>query len=1018
MRVRAVIVGALLTTGSLLRGAALGAQEPAGTGAIAGHVTDARSGEPLVAVTIAVQGTALGALTGRDGAYRIARVPAGTRTIVARRIGYSAGTRIVAVSDGGTATADFALQTSAVNLQEVVVTGTAGNQTRVAQGAVVATLDAADVAAKAPVSTVTDVLQGRVAGVVVRTSSGTTGSAPRINIRGATSISLSNAPLIFIDGVRAYGGSRNDVGTYHNLEVLGGQSVTALNDVNPDDIESIEIVKGPAASTLYGADASAGVIQIITKRGRLGARRFSQNLTTEWNEIQPNFTPLPIYAKCSAAQVLAGGPALCQGLTAGSVISDNPLQREDVFHNGHLGAVEYNAQGGGDSYGYFVSASMNNEIGTSPSNSNLRHTGRTNFNWTASPVLSAEATVGLSRNDYRLPEGDDANYGYLTQQYALPNIFGVTVAPDGTRSGGLSTPVAGLAAVLNELTTVRFTPSAQVRYTPVPWFTNRLTLGADLSSTHGVTFFPPNTQNWYAGDQANGYVEDVQNPINIYTVDYLGNIHTDLHRGQIASDFSFGSQYINSTTNYLAGVGIGIATASSNLVSSASTTESHETYAQSKSLGLLAQEQLAFSQKLYLQAGARVDRNSAFGSAYGNLFLPKVSASYVISQEPFWTRFASAVSTLRLRAAYGSTGRSPDPGASLRTYAPFAYITPSGAVGPGVVQASPGNPNLKPERGTEFETGFDAGFFHERAGVELTFFDKRTSDLLLQDPLAPSLAYTTNPFINAGTVDNRGFEFTVRGTPVDQRNVSWDAVFTGSTLKNRLVSLGPVAIPNQSEISPDLTLRYTIGDPLSAWYSSRITNIDAANGFATVTATPVYVAPQFPTFTANLSNTLTLFRNVRLYALLTSQRGAKTLNVTPLYQDLTGTSGEVNLPAGQGGYSPEERIAHSGPFKTPSGASVPLVLDRYLQSTDFVRLQEVSAQLTLPDAVIRQLRAAGGTLTIGGRNLHVWKSSEWTGPDPELQSNTVIAGTRQFGSVEEFTVPPSRRWLVRLNLQF
>jgi hypothetical protein len=558
-----------------------------------------------------------------------------------------------------------------------------------------------------------------------------------------------------------------------------------------------------------------------------------------------------------------------------------------------------------------------------------------------------------------------------------------------------------------------------VRYTPLPWFTNRLTLGADLSSTHGTTFFPPNNQGWYAGDQANGYVEDVQNPINIYTVDYLGNIHSELGRaGQIASDFSFGSQYINTVTNYLAGVGIGIATASSNLVSSAATTESHQNYAQSKSLGLLAQEQLAFSQKLFLQAGARVDRNSAFGSAYGNLFLPKVSASYVISQEPFWSRFASAVSTLRLRAAYGSTGRSPDPGASLRTYAPFSYITASGAVGPGVVQASPGNPDLKPERGNEFETGFDAGFFHERAGLELTYFDKKTSDLLLQNPLAPSLAYTINPFINAGKVDNRGFEFTVRATPVDQHNFSWDAAFNGATLKNRLVSLGSVAIPNQSEISPDLTLRYVIGDPLSAWYSSRITGIDVPNGFATVTPTPVYVAPQIPTFTWNLSNTVTLFRNVRLFGLLNAQHGAKTLNVTPLYLDLTGTSAGLNLPANQGGYSPEERIAHSGPFKTPSGAAVPLVLDRYLQSTDFVRLQELSIQLGLPDAVARQLRVASGTLTLGGRNLHLWKSSEWTGDDPEVQSNTVIGGSRQFTSTEEFTVPPSRRWLVRLNLQF
>lgn len=1017
MNYRAVFSAALLAGVNAFAGM-LGAQQPSPGGIVTGRVTDAQSGSPIAAVTVAVQGTELGAITGTDGTYRITRVPNGSHTIVARRLGYGAGTRSVATSEGQTVTADFALSTSAVNLQQVVVTGTAGNQTRAAQGAVVATIDAATVAQQAAVSTVTQVLEGRVAGVNVAQGAGTSGAAPRINIRGATSISLSNAPLVFIDGVRAYSGQRNDVGSYHNLEGFGGQAVTALNDLNPDDIESIEVVKGPAASTLYGADASAGVIQIITKKGRLGSRRFSQSVKAEWNQIQPNFTPLPIYGTCSSAAIAIPN-RLCSGQAVGTVVNDNPLVRGDVFKNGQLGSLDYTGEGGGDSFGYYVSTSADNETGTMPSNYYQRRTARAHVNWVTTPTLGIDANIGLSRNDYRLPEGDDANYGYLTQQYALSNVFGVAVGPNGTRSGGLSTPVAGLEAIQNELTTVRYTPSAQVHYSPMSWFTNRLTVGADLSSTHGVTFFPKNTQNWYQGDQANGYVEDVQEPVSIYTVDYLGNIHSSFGGDrQIASDLSFGSQYINTVDTYLAGVGIGLAANSANLVSSAASNEAHETYSQIKSLGLLAQEQVSFGQTLYLQAGARVDRNSAFGQAFGSLFLPKFSASYVVSQTDWWSRLAPAVSTLRLRAAYGSTGRSPSAGASLRTYAPFSYVTPSGGVGPGVVQASPGNPNLKPEKGTEFETGFDAGFFHERAGVEVTYFDKHTSDLLLQQPLAPSLAFTINPFVNAGRVDNRGFEFTLHGTPYEHGNQRWDMSLTGSTLKNRLLSLGNVKIADRTEISPDLTLRYLTGKPLSAWYSSKITAIDTVGGFATVTATPVYAGPQFPTFTANFSNTISILKNLQLYALLTHQQGGKILNVTPLYRDLVGTSAGVNLPAAQGGYSKSELIAHFGPFKTPSGAAVPLVLDRYLQPTDFVRLQEVSAIINLPDAFARQLRAARGSLVIGGRNLHLWKKKSFTGDDPEILSNTTTTGTLQYATTEEFTVPQPRRWLVRLNLTF
>src|SRR5947207_1928868 len=489
---RRAIFAALLFAGSSSLAPPLGAQQ-GGNGTVAGKVTDAQSGGPLEAVTISIQGTQLGAVTGSDGTYRIARVPNGAHVVTARRIGYGAGTRTLTTSDGQTTTADFALQTSAVNLQEVVVTGTAGNQTRAAQGAVVSTINAAEVTTIAPVSNVTQVLEGRVAGVVVTTGAGTTGTAPRINIRGAASISLSNAPLVFIDGIRTFSGQRNDVaigGSAHGLERLGGQAVSALNDLSPDDIESIEVVKGPAAATLYGADASAGVIQIITKKGRLGARGFRQNITTEWNQIQPNFTPLPIYGTCSAADVGPGGAALCQGKTAGTPLSDNPLQREGVFSNGKLVLLDYSGQGGGESFGYFVSADASNEYGTAPSNYYLRRTGRAHINWVTTPALGIDASIGVSRNDYRLPQGDDANYGYLTQQYALSDIFGVTVGPNGTRSGGLSTPVAGLEAIQNELTTVRFTPTAQIRYTPLAWLTNRLTIGGDISSTHGVTFFP------------------------------------------------------------------------------------------------------------------------------------------------------------------------------------------------------------------------------------------------------------------------------------------------------------------------------------------------------------------------------------------------------------------------------------------------------------------------------------------------------------------------------------------------
>jgi TonB-linked SusC/RagA family outer membrane protein len=1023
MRLRVVCMLTLCAVGALvLPGTALLAQGPGGGGGggiVAGRVTDGRTKEPIAAATVTVEGTEESAVTGADGRFRLTRVPVGARTLTARAIGFTSQHLVVAVATGTPAVADFVLQFSEVNLQQIVVTGTAGDQTRAANGAVVASIDAKTVVDEAPVSTVTEVLQGRVSGVNVTDGSGTLGTAPKITIRGPASISLSDAPIVFIDGVRVDATQRNVVGNFHGLEQLGGQSVTALNDLNPDDIESIEIVKGPAAATLYGADASAGVINIITKKGRLSARGFRQTVTAEYDQIQPNFTPYSVYGTCNASFVQPGGPALCQGQQAGTVISDNPLVRDHVFSDGWMGMLGYSGQGGTENFGYFFSGSANNSQGTTQNNSYQRRTGRASIHWLVLPQLSVDATMALSRNDYHIPQGDDSQYGYLTDGQFESSPFNVTLGPDGQRMGGPAFPFAALDNIQDEIITQRVTPTIQVQYTPLPWFSNHFTLGADLASTHGITYFPVNNQNWYTGDQANGYLEDTQNPVNTYTFDYLGNIKAKFGRGDwITSNLSFGSQYIDIVNNQLTGVGLGFLDNQSNLVSSAASSESHQIFTESKSLGLLAQEELGFGDVLFVQGGFRVDQNSAFGKDYGAFFLPKVSGSYVISQEPFWKSVQPVVSTMRLRAAYGTTGRSPAPGASLATYAPTSYVTPGGGVGPGVVPFSPGNPNLKPERGTEFEGGADFGFLNDRIGVELTYFDKRTTNLLLLEPIAPSLGFAGQPWANAGTVDNSGLEFTVRGTPIRAQNVDWNLEVNGNTLRNNQVSLGGLSIAPTSLIFPDLTLQYIDGRPLSSFYSSKIIGVNTAAGYATVTNTPVYDGPQFPTFQANFSTSLTLFHVLKLYALVNMQRGGKILNVGQLIYDLEGLSGEVNLPPGQGGYSKEQLLRRFGPFQTADGTPVSGVLDAYVQRTDFTRLSELSATLSLPEQWTRSLYGTTATLTVGGRNLALWKASDYQGFDPQINSSTTATGSSQFFNSEEFTVPLPRLWFVRLNLSF
>ncbi len=989
---------------------------PAIEGIVTGRVTVARTGQPIAGASVLVDGTELGSTSDAGGVYRVTGVPAGTHTVLARLIGYLPNRRTAIVTDGGTATLDFALEATATNLQAVVITGTVGNQTRVAQSAVVASIDAADIVTKAQVSTVSDLLTSRVSGITITQGSGTVGAASRINIRGAASISLSNEPLVFIDGVRMQSGQRTFVS-------VGGQTISALNDINPNDIESIEVVKGPAAATLYGADASAGVIQIITKRGQVGERRFSQNVSAEYATIDPNFTPRPIFGTCSAAQVVpTSASVLCRGQPVGTVVSDNYLVRTRAFDDGHLTALNYSGQGAGDRYGFFVSAGAHDETGTTSDTDVKRRTGRVNFRWLASDKVTADATFGISKNDYRLPKGDQDAYGYLIAQ-GLTNPTTVTELPDGTLAGGTTQTNEAIRNILNETSSLRITPSAQVQFSPVRWFTNRFTVGADLTDTKATQFFPRNSQNWYPSpaNGANlGAVSATQSNLVIYTVDYLGNVRNEFGRGgRFVSDLSFGSQFINTIDNSVLAAGMGIVTNTANLVGLTTSPVGGQGYGQQKSLGFLMQEQLGIGEKLYLQAGFRVDRNSAFGSDAEAFFLPKVGVSYVISEEKFWDRFARAVPTLRVRAAYGTTGRSPGPGAGLRTFVTTRFVTPTGAIVPGVAPGNPGNARLKAERGKEFEAGFDADFLDSRAGIEVTYYDKRTTDLLLLEPIAPSLGFPSPPFANIGEVRNQGFEFTLRGMPMNRDNFSWDAALSGSTLDNEVVSLGGLSpLINSSRV-------VTTGLPLGAFYAVKVRSVDVSAGTVTVSDTAEYAGDQLPTFEANFSTTFTLFKRLRLYALFDRKSGHKIYNFTQQLLDRSfQNSAERNLPAGEGGYTAEERLLYlgdaAGRYIRESGGTLSAgsVVGPYIEDASFTRIRELSATIDLPVQLARSVRASAASLTIAGRNLRLW--TKFRGDPEVLGTGPGSAGVQftQFFNAELFTLPPTRRWSARVNFQF
>lgn len=992
---------------------AAAAQEPA---VVMGRVTTA-SAAPLAGALVSVVGADRSTLSDANGRFRIvipeARISAAGDTLLVTLLGY-ADRRVPFEFGPGDVRLEVAMQVDAMQLGEILVTGTAGNQKRGAQAAVISRIDAEEVLERAPVSTVTQVLRGRVPGIGVADGSGTSGTASRINIRGAASLSLSNEPLVFIDGVRMESRQRQ-------LVDVGGQTMSALNELNPDDIVRIEVVKGPAAATLYGADASAGVIQIFTKQGEAGVDAMVQTLSVEYGTIEPNFTPYTNYARCPGSLVDPGvGHPLCAGLTAGDVVTDNPMIRQAAFRDGQATSLQYSIRGGGDAYGYYASFGADDEDGTTRNNSLERRTGRVNFDWIANDELSFNARMGLARNEVHLPPGDQSSYGYMIGA-GLGSPLTLRTAADGGLAGGWllgNESVEAISSITSEVSTLRVTPSAQVRYNPVPWLTNRLTLGADVSESVAQQLYPRNDQGWYSGEQGNGWVQSGRSSTQLYTVDYLGNITTSFGGDdRFTSDLSFGSQFISRTARGLTAEGIGLTTNTSNLISSAATNTAGEGYNQQESLGLFLQEQVGFRERLYVQVGARMDRNSAFGSDAGWFFLPKVGFSYILSEEPFWAAVQPWISTFRLRAAYGSTGRAPQPGAALRTYVSVPYVTDAGRLVPGLAPLNPGNQDLLPERGTEFEAGFDAGFLDNRAGLELTFFEKRTSDLLIQVPLAPSAGFTSRPWQNIGEVLNRGLELAVRATPISRPGLNWDLSVHGSTLHNELVSLG--------DLDPFFNSyrAFTPGRELGAWFVNRIREVDVEGGRVIVSDTAEYLGGQLPELQGAVASTFTFFGNLRVTAQLDGKFGYRIYNLGHEYRDrFFRNSAEAVLDPDEGGYSEEEALRRYGPYFTEGGAQVPFteVKEDYIQPADHVRLSEVSATYTIPDRFVQRLGVTGASITLGGRNLALW--SDFEGFDPEVlgtgPGNPGDSFYTQFYTAEVFTTPPARRWTARVNFSF
>jgi TonB-linked SusC/RagA family outer membrane protein len=773
------------------------------TGSVTGTVTEASSGRPLGNAQVSIPGTGIGGLTGVNGRFLLLNVPPGEYTVEAQLIGYATAEQTVTVAADGAATVALTLERSAIELGEIVITGAGQATERRRLGNTVEALSVSEIE-NAPVVSASEVLQARIPGVDVNTTGGHAGSGSQIRIRGVGSLSQTNGPVIYVDGVRVNGGE----GVFGSAA-----SPSRLDDLNPSNIERIEVLKGAAAATLYGTEASNGVIQIFTKRGQSGASRwtFSASAGIATHMEEPDLAGFAVDQSPTAGRDF-GTTQLNQFYGADNEPFDLYIQDYDyaMFETGQYQDYSLSNSGGNEQLTYFVVGRYAFEDGvlggkdcvlpsgysdcfTVPGFETFEDTNETkqvDAALTFQPVDNLRLEFTSRYIDRQVNPQDNTGGGPATLQLSKPeeasdvNDFGVQIF-NTTKEG---------FQVRWEDRTERFGGSFKAGYSFTPNLSLNVTTGLDVIRTTALFTRPfGHAVDGFSNFQPRGIRQVTNWNRNEYTVDATANWEHEISP-DLTSSLVVGSQILISDQQEVEAEGEEFPGPGIEVVGGANIQRTTEEIERTVNNGVFIQEQLGFRNFFFLTGGARLDRHSAFGENADAAFYPKVSASLVVSDLPGWNGFGP-VSTLRFRGALGKSGLQPGSFDRFSTFAPASSF-----LGPSLQPSNLGNPDLKPEVSTEWEVGFEAGLFSDRVAVEATYWDRTTNDLLIARQFPVSGGFSETQLDNIGEMVAHGLDLGISGVVYQSGNVAVDVFANGAYLFQEVTDLGGVLPIRQSSI--------------------------------------------------------------------------------------------------------------------------------------------------------------------------------------------------------------------------
>lgn len=756
---------------------------------VSGMITDADTGEPLLGVTVLVQGTNKGTVSDFDGNYLIQNLDAGDYVLDVSYTGYSKFSQAITIGSSDLSQ-DLQLTFSASELDEIVVTGTGAPVAKKQLGNSIGSISAASLE-QLPINSFSDLLQGREPGIVAFPSGGLTGEGAQIRIRGNASLSQLNEPIVIVDGIRVDRGGGFGGGFVGSG---GGGSSSRLDDINPESIERVEILKGASAATLFGTEASNGVIQIFTKKGKTGAPKFGFKATQGFINYPIGAVPDNTGWTADSARATELTSLLGYSVKPYQLLYFNAM--EDLYETGIQNTVTADVSGGTEKVTYFTSARYSYTDGPFGGQEREGYLDGQQTNATDIDRLAQfNLNLNINPNDkfnIRLTQGFTSRYNSTAENNN--NIYGVgSLAqfskPELVRENNTTGTIA--FATVDETLQVsidskvnNYNGSIGMNYYPTDWIKIDGTFGLNYVSQSSTNFWPFGWNiDGFSGSRPAGQLSaDTRNFLA-----QTGEVKISLNNtigSNITSNLIVGGQYVSQETKTLGAQGTEFPGPGFEVTSAAGVLDVFEFFEEIITAGIFAQEQIGFNNQMFVTLGARLDANSAFGSDFQAAFYPKVSASYIPSDSDNWSNIGP-ISSLQLRGSYGWSGLQPGAFDALTT-----YLALSSASGAGIAPNNLGNAALKPEISKEWEAGFTAGLLDDKLSLEFTYFDRVTQDALYARQFPLSGGFRSTQLTNIGELAANGMEISLSGTVIRTKDLQLNLFVNGAYYQDEVVSLG------------------------------------------------------------------------------------------------------------------------------------------------------------------------------------------------------------------------------------